>query len=62
MLKCLFNVGKSREVQGSFIPRVKRFFNIASREPFMTIYISVNRTPMLSELVTDVCGQGKVYM
>lgn len=39
---------------------VKCFFNILSREPFMTIYISVSCTQLLSELVTDMCGQSKV--
>lgn len=50
------NPGRSRIIHS----RVKRFFNILSGEPFMTIYISVNRIRMLSELVTDVCGQSKV--
>lgn len=56
----LFNVAGFREVPGSFVPRVKRFFNILSMEPFMTIYISVGCVGRPSELVTDTCGRGKV--
>lgn len=50
------NPGRSRIIHSG----VKHVFNILSREPFMTIYISVNRIRMLSKLVTDVCSQGKV--
>lgn len=50
------NPGRSKIIHSG----AKRFFNILSREPFMTIYISVNHIRMLSELVTDVRGQGKV--
>lgn len=52
------NLGRSSIIHSE----VKHFFNILSGEPFMTIYISVNCIRMLSELVTDVCGQSKVYI
>lgn len=62
MLECLFNVAGFREVPGSFVPRVKRFFNRPSRESFLSIYISVSCVGRPSELLTDTCGRGKVYM
>lgn len=62
MLECLFNVAGFREVPGSCVPRVKGFFNILSREAFMSIYISVSCVGRPSQLVTDMCGPGKVCM
>lgn len=43
------NLGRSWIIHSE----VKHFFNIPSREPFMTIYVSVSCVPMHRELVTD---------